>query len=213
VVLYDDDSWPQENFLECFDKIRDERWGAYCCKVLDKNKRLCKMNLPYRVLPQTLRRDFNAMIKGENVAPDGETVEDVSSFSFVGAIVKKEILRKSLCYIYPELFIYFDDLYFSYHVNLQGYRIRYSPEIIFTHDLPPLTSEIIPTWKVYYLIRNLILSRHFFPARKPYSNGSIILRVCKYLLMTCSQQKKLDYLSYIMRAVIDGIIHKTGKRH
>jgi GT2 family glycosyltransferase len=171
------------------------------------------MNLPYSDLPRTFRSDLNTVITGHDSAPDGQTVQDVSSFSFVGAIVKREILEKSIDYIHSELFIYYDDLYFSYHVKLLGCRIRYSPEIIFTHDIPPPSSGITPNWKVYYLIRNLILSQYLFPSKKPYSRGSILLRICKYLLAIHTQPKKLEYISYIFRAVVDGMLHKVGKRH
>uniref|UniRef100_UPI00351B5BDF glycosyltransferase family 2 protein n=1 Tax=Serratia sp. ME43 TaxID=2744256 RepID=UPI00351B5BDF len=45
-------------------------------------------------------------------------------------------------YIWPELFIYYDDLYFSYRLSQQGYRFRYSPELVFLHDVVIFPVEV-----------------------------------------------------------------------
>lgn len=213
VFFYDDDSWPPADALARFAAIGDQRWGAYCCKVVDKQNRLCKMNLPYINLPHTALRDITYMAGGTGFAPDGESVMEVSSFSFVGLIISGDMLKRSLHYLLPELFIYFDDLYFSYHLKLIGCNIRYSPEIVFTHDIVPHANGVEPSWKIYYLIRNLLLSRHFFSADRPYSNGAIVIRIIKYILMVRKQSCKKEYLGYMMKAICDGISFKTGKRH
>ncbi|WP_213991138.1 glycosyltransferase [Sodalis sp. dw_96] len=213
VVFHDDDAYPPPDLLSCFGAVADPRWDAYCCKVVDNENGLCKMNMPYTRLPHTAGRDLRFMLGGVNFAPDGEHPRDVCSASFVGLIIDKGVLRANTRYIYPELFIYFDDLYFSWHLRLVGCRIRYSPELVFFHDVPPAKKGIYPEWKVYYLVRNLLLSRDFFSRQRPYSNGAIIIRVFKYLLTVATQTRKKEYIGFVFRGIIDGLTHKTGKRH
>lgn len=59
----------------------------------------------------------------------------VQTVSFVGMIIQRDVLQKHLHSIHDELFLYFDDLYFGYQLTLDGEAIRYSPEVIFTHDV------------------------------------------------------------------------------
>ncbi|TKI05758.1 glycosyltransferase [Martelella alba] len=212
VVFYDDDSWPCADFIARFSEVRDARWGGYCGKVVNTRHHLCKMNLPYIALPRTFFGDIRAMLGGGPVAPDGQRAVDVDTFSFVGAILDKRILEQSLGYIFADLFIYYDDLYFSYHLRLQGCRIRYSPELMFIHDIPSETSGIAPKWKVYYLVRNLLLSRRLFQAHRPYSWGAIGLRICKYLGLGLYQSGKIEYTKYVLSGIWDGLSGKTGKK-
>lgn len=213
VAMYDDDAYPPADLLTRFCTIVDSQWQVYCCKVVDRAGQMCKMNQPYLQLPHTARRDVKAMFTGVRFAPDGNSAQEVSSFSFVGAIISQALLSRTCHYIYPELFIYFDDLYYSYKLKLEGNRIRYTPELVFTHDIPPATTGITPAWKVYYLVRNLLLSRRYFRHHAPYSVGALGVRMCKYLLATANQQDKKAYIGWVLRGISDGLTHKTGKRH
>ena len=213
IIFYDDDAYPPSDLLSGFGALVDPRWDVYCCKVVDNENGLCKMNMPYTRLPQTAGQDLRVMLNGGNVVPDDEHARDVCSASFVGLILDKEILSANIRYIYPELFIYFDDLYFAWHLKLNGCRIRYSPELVFIHDVPPAKKGIYPQWKVYYLVRNLLLCRYFFRQKSPYTTGAIMIRVFKYLLTVATQTHKKEYLGFVFRGIIDGLTHKTGKRH
>src|SRR5476649_277462 len=159
VVFYDDDAYPPDGFSNRFAAVKDAQWGAYCCNVVDEALVPCKMNVPYAKLPRGLRQDLGEFIGGRGKSMPLTEGQKVDSFSFVGAIVSKYWLQQGREFLKPELFIYFDDLYFSYHLTLVGCAIRYTPELVFIHDIEVNKKRNIPSWKVYYLVRNLLLSR------------------------------------------------------
>ncbi|AIM21127.1 family 2 glycosyl transferase [Serratia sp. SCBI] len=215
VFMFDDDAYPDRTLLTHFAELA-QRFGyeAYCCRVLDRQGTLCKMNVPFSKMPTSLVHTLGYIARPERYIPAELKPADVVTFSFVGAIIRKDVLAANIEYIWPELFIYYDDLYFSYRLSQQGYRFRYSPELVFLHDVPAGQGGINPPWKVYYLVRNLLLSRMLFKKHeRPYSLGAIVLRIAKYLLSFTSQGKKGEYIKYVVRGIVDGISRKNGKQH
>ncbi|MBB2203297.1 glycosyltransferase [Gluconacetobacter tumulisoli] len=212
VVFYDDDAAPPADLAERFAAIRTDSWRAYCCKVVDRNGVPCRMNLPYVTLPQSTLGDILAPFVGRFPRLDPSRARTVGSFSFVGLIIDNEILRRTWDAIDDSLFLYFDDLYYAYDLTRQGIRIRYSPEIVFTHDVPATPGAMSP-WKIYYLVRNLILSRARFRSAPPYSVPSILLRIARYALAAVRQAPRGRSVNYLYRGVRDGVLGRTGKRH
>ncbi len=213
VALFDDDAYPPAGLIDQFSAIADRQWEAYCCRVVDRDNRPCRMNVPFTTLPRTAVADLQDLLGQPAVAENDRTVRDVSSFSFVGAIIKQQRLAATTPFIYPELFIYFDDLYYSYRLKLAGCRIRYTPEITFIHDIPAAGKGSQPAWKVYYLVRNLVLGRSLFKKNSPFSLGAIAIRIIKYLLSTVCQKDKKHYLGYVLRGIYDGFAQNMGRRH
>lgn len=215
VFMFDDDAYPDSALLTCFAELTQRfDYAAYCCRVLDKQGTLCKMNVPFSKMPTSLVQTLGYISRPGRYTPAEHKPADVVTFSFVGAIIRRDVLAANIEYIWPELFIYYDDLYFSYRLSQQGYRFRYSPELVFLHDVPTSQGGITPSWKVYYLVRNLLLSRTLFNKHeRPYSLGAIVLRIAKYLLSFTSQGKKGEYIKYVMRGIVDGISRKNGKQH
>lgn len=214
VFMFDDDAYPDEGLLSNFSSVAQSGHDAYCCRVVDMQGSLCKMNVPYKTMPTSLAQTLNYIIRPESYLPEEQSPSEVVTLSFVGAIIRKDVLSANIGAIWPELFIYYDDLYFSYRLSQQGYRIRYSPELMFLHDVPTTSGGITPPWKVYYLVRNLLLSRTLFKKdERPYSLGAIALRIAKYLLSFTSQRCKGEYIKYVVRGIVDGISRKNGKQH
>ncbi|WP_368926862.1 glycosyltransferase [Serratia marcescens] len=215
VFMFDDDAYPDHTLLTRFSELSQQsNYTAYCCRVLDKQGALCKMNVPFSTMPTSLLQTLGYIARPERYTPAEDKPADVVTLSFVGAIIRRDVLAASIEYIWPELFIYYDDLYFSYRLSQQGYRFRYSPELVFLHDVPASQGGINPPWKVYYLVRNLLLSRTLFKKHeRPYSLGAIVLRIAKYLLSFTSQGKKGEYIKYVVRGIVDGISRKNGKQH
>ncbi|MBH1928458.1 glycosyltransferase [Serratia rubidaea] len=214
VFMFDDDAYPSVDLLTRFSELKYSDYIAYCCRVLDKQGSLCKMNVPFSKIPASLIQTFDYIARPERYVPTEDEASDVVTFSFVGAIIRKDILAANIQAILPELFIYYDDLYFSYRLSQQGYRFRYSPELLFLHDVPPPKRGGTPPWKVYYLTRNLLLSKLFFnKGERPYSFGAIMLRLVKYLISTFTQSNKWEYIKYVTKGIVDGILCKSGKQH
>ncbi|CAI1542450.1 glycosyltransferase [Serratia ficaria] len=214
VFMFDDDAYPDALLLKRFDRIAGSEHAAYCCRVLDGQGTRCKMNVPFSKMPTTLMQTLDYIVKPERYVPVELRPSEVVTLSFVGAIIRKDVLAANTEFIWSELFIYYDDLYFSYRLSQQGYRFRYSPELLFLHDVPTPGGGVNPPWKVYYLVRNLLISRTLFKKNeRPYSLGAIVLRIAKYLLSFTSQEKKGEYLKYVVRGIVDGISRKNGKQH
>ncbi|MBP1128791.1 GT2 family glycosyltransferase [Serratia sp. PL17] len=214
VFMFDDDAYPDTDLLRRFVSVAKSKHDAYCCRVVDMQGALCKMNVPFSKMPTSLLKTLDYIVRPSRYTPAESTASEVVTLSFVGAIIRKDVLAANIESIWSELFIYYDDLYFSYRLNQQGYRFRYSPELLFLHDVASANGGINPPWKVYYLVRNLLLSRMLFKKNeRPYSFGAIVLRIAKYLLSFTFQGNKIEYIRYVMRGIVDGISRKNGKRH
>lgn len=213
VVLYDDDAYPPSDLVEKFTSIRNNNYQAYCCRVEDLNGNLCKMNVPYAKFPSTFTDTIKYIRSPQLFLPDEYISQTVETFSFVGLIIDSKVLTDNLHHIYPELFIYYDDLYLSKALNDKGVKIRFSTEIVFKHDIPVAVRTISPDWKVYYLVRNLFLARHLSLELKTYSTAAIAIRVLKYITLSIKQKHKLSYLRFVYKGIIDGLSNNTGKKH
>jgi len=213
VVLFDDDAYPDVLLLEKFKTNASSEYSAYNCRVIDREGNDCKMNKPFMKLPSTFFENIDYAIHPHLYIPDGSMRMPCVTLSFVGAIIKRDVFVNSIDYIHEELFIYYDDVYFSHHLKQNGHHFLYDPELIFTHDLSIQSKNINPSWKIYYLIRNLLLSKQLFNNSPPYSLFAIILRVCKALAQLPAQKNKLHYLHYIFKGLKDGCLGIVGHRH
>ncbi|EKD7758669.1 glycosyltransferase [Shigella sonnei] len=213
VFFYDDDAYPAGNMLEKFREVVSEDWGVYCSLVVDPQGMICKMNLPFIKIPHTLSESFDYRKRPSRYIPEHKSPVEVQTLSFVGAGVNKKVLENNLSSIHSGLFIYYDDVFFGFDLYQRGVKIRYSPELVFTHDVQLSESVITPEWKVYYLIRNLLLSIKIYGEIKPYSTSAIIFRLAKYFLISRLQNNKLKYIKYYVKGCIDGLRGIYGKKH
>ena len=210
VVFYDDDAWPATDFFESFEQIDTGNLTVLCAKVIDCKNNVCKMNLPWRRRTATWQ-DNIAYSRGDTtfVAPTDSTAE-VISCSFVGAIVNAKVLQSTYSLIHRELFIYFDDVYYGYHLHLLGYQLAYIPSLVMYHDIGNRPSGQIASWKIYYLVRNMLLAKHLFPENPFFTWPAILFRIMKYLFIVCKQPNKRYGTVLLLKAIKDGLFNRRA---
>ena len=181
--------------------------------VKDPQGKPCPMNMPFSRVPTSLGDTVRYLRYPGEFIPAANRSMFVQTVSFVGMVIHRDLLATSLDHIHEQLFIYFDDLYFGYQLSLAGEQIMYSPELLFYHDVSIQGKLIAPEWKVYYLCRNLILSKKIFQKNAVYSNSAIAIRILKYILILPWQRQKYSYMKFILRGISHGIKGISGKYH
>lgn len=212
VFLFDDDAYPASDLLDNFAYLDKGEYKLLCSKVVTPQGATCKMNLPYKKIPRTFSDNIRYSFHPGIFLPNPDNENEVATFSFVGAVIHRDVLANSYSEIHEELFIYFDDVFFSYRLTQFGQRILYCPTLIFTHDVI-LNANIYSTWKLYYLVRNLILSQKIFGSKGPFTSAAVFLRVLKIVLSWIVQGPRLQSASYLIRGIKDGLLGRAEKRH
>lgn len=213
IFFYDDDAYPQKDILRQFSPYSEGACKVFTSLVKDLNGNICSMNLPFAKLPVSLSDTLRYTITPERYLPPVDVLSKVQTVSFVGMIIHSNILKNNLEKIHDELFIYFDDVYFGYHLDLAGVEISFIPDITFIHDVSIQGKKISPEWKVYYLCRNMILSRRFFGREKAFCYAAIMIRLMKYIFILPYQDNKILYFKYLFRGVAHAFKGVTGKHH
>lgn len=213
ITFYDDDARPESKLINSFDKINPDMDSVYCGRVLDETGNDCKMNIPWKKRPVSFRQNYYYFRNPQDfiISPDEKCL--AITFSFVGCIISRKVLEQNWKEIKDKLFIYYDDVIFSWYLTKKNIKIKYEPSLIYYHDINQINTGLMPEWKVYYLIRNLILSRKIYGADSFYSHPAIIFRLAKYLISGLNQFDKRKYYSYVMNGIVDGLRNISGKRH
>lgn len=211
IFVFDDDAYVDINIISNFKNLQNEKKSqAYCSKVLDLQGKTCRMNVPFVRYPNGFLHSIRYLLSGDKYFCNLTSEQDVVSLSFVGAILHRDFISRNISHLKEDLFIYFDDLYFSYTANKNGERIIFSPELIIYHDV--VTSKgVYPEWKVYYLVRNLILGTNVYKDNSPFGWVSVLFRVFKYFTLTLTQKNKIKYFQFFLKGISDGLAGKTGK--
>ncbi|MDZ6209230.1 glycosyltransferase, partial [Klebsiella pneumoniae] len=183
VFFYDDDAYPYPDTLKSFSQLEKRGCRVFSGLVKDPQGKPCPMNMPFSRVPTSLGDTVRYLRYPGEFIPAANRSMFVQTVSFVGMVIHRDLLTTSLDHIHEQLFIYFDDLYFGYQLSLAGEQIMYSPELLFYHDVSIQGKLIAPEWKVYYLCRNLILSKKIFQKNAVYSNSAIAIRILKYILI------------------------------
>lgn len=205
IVFYDDDAWPEENFIHKFMNLKLTSPSVICSKVIDRKGNPCQMNLPWHRRTITFRDNIEYIKYPEKFAVNADFPCKAISCSFVGAVVHSSILKKTYNQIRRELFIYFDDVYYGYYLHLQGYDIHYHPDLIMVHDIGDRITNNVSPWKSYYLVRNMILSRFIFRHEPFFSVNAIMFRILKYFFIALKQPNKIHCVGLLLKAIIDGL--------
>ncbi|HCD5546530.1 TPA: glycosyltransferase, partial [Klebsiella pneumoniae] len=169
VFFYDDDAYPYPDTLKSFSQLDKQGCRVFSGLVKDPQGKPCPMNMPFSRVPTSLGDTVRYLRYPGEFIPAANRSMFVQTVSFVGMVIHRDLLTTSLDHIHEQLFIYFDDLYFGYQLSLAGEQIMYSPELLFYHDVSIQGKLIAPEWKVYYLCRNLILSKKIFQKNGVYS--------------------------------------------
>jgi len=212
VALFDDDAYPDETLISRFNAMSKHSYVAFSCRVVDKKNQLCRMNLPFSKMPQNFLQDMHYLLRSSSFQPAQDQKSECVTLSFVGTIIRQDVIKYSLPFLHDDLFIYFDDLYYSYHLSQAGHKMLYCPDLVFSHDVSSSNGIILPQWKVYYLVRNLLLSRQLFKSKKPFTILGVTLRLTKYFSIVINQPYKRKYLTFYLRGIRDGLSGIKGKR-
>ncbi|MGG8296232.1 glycosyltransferase [Klebsiella sp. 141251] len=210
VLFYDDDAYPKKDFGVAFQSLDLSSENVYVCTVVDTSDKCCKMNIPWKKIPNGFLGNIAYRVNPARFIPDGSQQETVVSVSFVGMLISQETLKKSISFIYDELFIYFDDVYFGHHLVLQRTPIIYLPELCIVHDIDT-TNQLIAPWKLYYLSRNLILSRKIFQDNSPFTLFDVSLRLLKYIFTALKHEKRKECMINVYNGIKDGFWKPKGR--
>lgn len=204
VLFFDDDAYPDKNILKDFISSDKRDANVIATNVYDRFGSRCKMNIPWVKIPNSLIDMYLYNKKPHLYEASNECFSEISTFSFVGVFVDFGTLKNTYFKINKELFIYFDDVYYSWSLKNMGCKMYYNPDLIFQHDIVESNSAMLP-WKIYYLSKNLLLSRKIFPKNQPFSILSIILRMIKYFYMVRKSNDKVLYLRFLLKGIFDGL--------
>ena len=131
----------------------------------------------------------------------------IEETTFVGSCFNAEAVRKAGLPL-KEFFIYFDDTEYSYRIGHYG-NIVLLPDIKITHDTITYAqpTNIIVTWRDYYLIRNHIytLRCHHLPSFFAYCLKKIYDSLITYTRKHNAKQLKMYCL-----AILHGITGHLG---
>lgn len=131
---------------------------------------------------------------------------EINTFSYVGSMMKKEILFKSGI-TNKDYFIYYDDTEHSYRLSKEGKIICVSAAEIF-HDTLDGGKEI--NWKSYYGIRNRLdfVKRNF--GKRLFFNSALYIKI-KCLIKTVFRIKyNKDEINLQLTAIEDAKSNKFG---
>lgn len=207
VFCFDDDAYPDINLLNNFYKADKKDYQLFCSKVITPQGITCPMNIPYKKLPHNFITTLHYKLHTQKYLPTSTIPCEVESFSFVGVILHKDVLSQHSHAIIEDFFIYFDDLAFSHYLNTMGYKILYLPNLIFVHDIDS-NSNIYSGRKIYYLVRNLIISHKIFNQKPLFTIPVIISRIIFISFLSFFKTHKKETLVTLFKAIRDGICYK-----
>jgi len=213
IVFYDDDAYPEENFVKKFALLKPDIKNAYCAKVLDLNGAVCRMNIPWVKITKTFWDNIHYFYNKKPFIADAQRSCQCLTFSFVGCVISASVLKETYCSINKELFIYYDDVFYSNSLVNQGVNIMYEPGLIFRHDVKAASAVIPEPWKIYYLVRNIFLGRKKQKNKCFFSRRAIISRVILYFIYGVKSNNIAAYYKFFFKGLIDGLRNLSGKRH
>ena len=207
VVLYDDDSFPNDGFLTSLSKI-SSRYSSrklFCSLVLDSNRNPVVMNTPIINNPEYLFDTIKSlMIRKSYALTDFSRPTDVKSCSFVGFIARKSLLVSKLELFPRNFFIYFDDVFYTNILSQCNGSILFHPELVFTHRVNFRKAHSIqPVWKTYFYVRNMFAFYRSYCPR--WYLVQVIPRLLSVLLMALKDSdNRSKILRHFSRGLYDG---------
>lgn len=210
IFFFDDDAYPKIDLLNQFEHLNKQDYKIFCSKVLLPSGKICKMNVPYKKVPYSVYDTLSYSINKKKFLPNFNQQEEVKTFSFVGVILHQDIIRRYADIIDEKLFLYFDDILFSYYLTKSGYKILFVPKLLFIHDTI-IDTNLYQNKKIYYLVRNLLSLQQRKYA--PFSRLTIYLRVIYILILCIVKGKNLHALICVMKGIKDGFLYKSKNIH
>jgi GT2 family glycosyltransferase len=220
LVCYDDDAYPKRGALKAFSALNPALdVASIAAAVYLPDGDIARMNIPrynpFTRVKELIRKGREAIYIDTKCFQENETFT-IDMSSFVGYFIRTDLIKKYRRYPDPKLFIYADDLIYSYGWRKLGYKHIFAPAVMFIHDSQTLGKQqrvYQPLWKVYYTYRNSVeLYRELL---RP---AAIVFALAKYidLLMLkglYAQEKRSVYLRYIHIALRDALMRNFDRDH
>lgn len=136
-------------------------------------------------------------------------------FSFVGCVIKKDIIEK-IGLPRQDFFIWYDDIEYSLRIRKYSKILNISDARVVhkTPNIKPNSKEVKRDWRNYYGIRNGIITRAMY-AENPLKFKLFIilgfLKRCFRILAPRYNGNRWYFFSYYCRAYWDGLMNKAGK--
>lgn len=131
---------------------------------------------------------------------------EIDIFSYVGTMVKKDVLFK-VGLTKKELFIFYDDTEHSIRIGKKG-KLICLPSVHIIHDINETANSDIITWKVYYGFRNYMYYLHVSFKKRYYIKQKIYFLIkAKYELIL---GKNIEENKIILNAINDEAKGKLG---
>lgn len=204
ILFYDDDAYPANNFFDVLNKVHINEKVIYACNVVDFFGNRCGMNIPWKKYPKGLYSNLKYIMNSDGYISNGRNDESIISLSFVGMLIGIDNLKKYYIHIDESLFIYFDDVYFSYYIHLDKVSMMFNSDAIIIHDINS-NNRYMASWKIYYLIRNMLLARHKFGKNSPFDKFYLSLRLFKYFILSVKHPERYQCIKYYFKGLYDGM--------
>ena len=212
LLCFDDDAYPDRNLVSRFQALDiPSSAGIVTAAVFTPCQQIMEMNRPLLRAPISFFSIFYYLIGGRSsfVVPDNAfqpgNVVEVQASSFVGCFVKKDVMA-AIGTPRQKLFIYADDIIFTYQAFQAGFKNIFYSDLVFYHDCQKTNNrEIKPLWKVYFLLRNQIEMHRVFNGRLFWLPAVMRLGYCLGQTVHYRGSQRKKYLKFVWQAFYDGI--------
>ena len=197
VVFLDDDAYLSSTFKD----LQIDSKSFIAPLVTNKlNKRL-KMNSPLIKIPKTLLDIMLYLFK--RPVPNANKQSFIETASFVGLTMYARLAYENKGLIPDDFFIYYDDVYFTYKLTLNGYQGIFDPSLHVIHDTDD-KKRSVSTLTLYYLFRNAVIT---YKLSSRWWGLIVALKYFRYLLDVClfGTEKRIDKIKAMSNGVYDGL--------
>lgn len=210
LLCFDDDAYPADRLISRFQRTSlPEKTGIVAAAVFHPDESIPEMNRPLQTAPASFFSVVHYLCGGKPayVVADGSyapgNLLEIQASSFVGCFVSRQVID-TIGVPRGELFLYADDIIYTYQAFQAGYRNVFCADLVFYHDCfvkeDPARQ---PFWKIYFLLRNQIEMHRVFHAGSFWVPA--IMRLGYYLLNLGRHRHRTAYLKLVCRAFYDGM--------
>ncbi len=211
--LMDDDAIPEPDAMESLSKYAQDPDTVYGSIAINKSEGRTRLCWP-SIIRKNGRKRF---IKYPEMLADAEEVDMIP---FIGFLLHRNLVERVG---YPDsgYFICADDKEYCERIKSKGFRLTLIKASKVNHPLPNISLynfglfqaayRELPTWKMYYDVRNKIfIAKKYFPNRLYFQTiPGILIRA---LLGILKKGKAKDIFKMTSKAIIDGLLTRKGKK-
>jgi rhamnopyranosyl-N-acetylglucosaminyl-diphospho-decaprenol beta-1,3/1,4-galactofuranosyltransferase len=209
IWLMDDDAEPHHDALKNLIYQSDNKnnvYGSVAVANVEGNIKLC--------FP--IKKIFNNKISFLEDYNSLNIIENVVWLPFIGFFIHREAISK-VGLPDKDLFIRNDDVEYSERARLHGLKIYIIKASVIEHPFQPTISfnifgkqiyyKRMPSWKMYYEVRNkIIIAKRYYPVLSGIKSiFGVTLQVFLSILL---EKNKMGYLKEYLKGIIDGILTK-----